>query len=715
MKSRLFSMPATLLAALFALMLCLLSGAALAQEARDITNDCTFTSPGRKTTNVHDGLYTSYWNSSESVRPYLEITTPDGEPAEYLYICFGDMPSVWAIEEEVAGEWQTLVEGTKDYYHVVVELGGKTHVRLIDTSGKRTQFKINEVFVFAEGTLPDWVQRWEPAPEKADMLLLVAHPDDELIFFGGTIPTYAAERGLDMVVAYMSFSNTTRRSELLNGLWSLGLRSYPVIGTFYDTYTSKLDDAYSRWRKNNVRTYVMELVRKYKPEVMLTHDVNGEYGHGAHKLCADVAQYCVENADKASVLSDSAAEYGTWQVKKLYLHLYEENAITMNWRVPLESFGGKTGLALAQEAYLFHVTQQSTSFEVTDTGETSNARFGLAFTTVGPDVVGGDFMENIPPKGPSPEPTPEPTPKPTTAPGEKVRADVQWPQGADVELDEAGYPRSGEYVYESDEEGLWFYASPSLVVRIDRFEQEKPKLAWYEAHIYCDTNEERVGSILYNDDNPTKEHVQAELIAKTRQVVFGMNTDYYTYRIGRNATVGMIIRNRRVLYDKVPAANRSQFPNLDTLAMYEDGSWGVYLSDEYTAEEYLSMGAVDVYSFGPYLIRDGELNPFVYKMSSGRTEQPRCAIGIIEPGHYYAMLAEGRMRISVGVTIPYMAEHMQEKGCVQAFNLDGGMTAVFTFMGKQISRIGEYQGSTKPRATTELIGIGRSDLIDPEN
>ena len=694
------------------LALCAAFGSALAEEALDITQLCAFASPGVKTERVYDGLYSTAWVSSTQRRPRLEITTPQGVSAGYLYICFANMPGAWGVEAEVDGQWELIATGSTDYYHALIELDGRSHFRLIDTTGISSRLKINEVFVLTEGELPGWVQRWEPTPEKADMLVLATHPDDELIFFGGTIPTYAAERGLNVVVAYMCFSNTTRRSELLNGLWALGLRNYPVIGTFYDTYTSKLDDAYSRWRKNDVRAFVMELVRKYKPEVMVSHDVNGEYGHGAHKLCADVAKYCVENSDKLSVLSDSAAQYGAWQVKKLYLHLYPENGIFMNWRVPLEAFGGKTGLELAQEAYLLHVTQQSTDFVVTDTGETSNAMFGLVCSEVGPDVVGGDFMENIPLGDSEPEPTPEPTPK---TPGEKVRADVQWPHGANVALDEAGYPTEGEYVYQSEEDGLWFYASPTLVVRVDRFEQESPKLVWYEAHIFCDTDEERVGSVLYNETNPSGEHVQADLIARTRQVVFGMNTDYYTYRIGRNATVGMIIRNRRVLFDKAPEANRSKFPNLDTLAMFEDGSWGVYVSDEFTAEQYLSMGAVDVYSFGPYLVRDGQLNTFVYQMSSGQTEQPRCAIGIIEPGHYYAMLAEGRMRTSVGVTIPYMAEHMLKKGCLHAFNLDGGMTAVFTFMGEQISRVGEYQGSTKPRATTELIGVGRSDLIRPAN
>ncbi len=707
--------------ALLALALCACALSASAQEARDITNECVFTSPGRKTASVHDGAYTSYWNSDTRSRPYLEITTPEGVQAQYLYICFANMPEKWTVEQEVDGEWQPLYTGTTDYYHALVELGGKTHFRLRDDCGYRTTLKINEVYVFTEGDLPDWVQRWEPTCEKADLLLLVAHPDDELIWFGGTIATYAAERGLNVVVAYMTDSNTTRRSELLNGLWHMGLRNYPVIGPFYDGYSFKLADAYEKWPKTRARTFVMELLRKYKPEVVLTHDVGGEYGHGAHKLCADVMQYCVENASDASVLPDSAKEYGTWDVKKFYVHLGEESTTEMNWRVPLASMGGKTGLQLAQEAYTFHVTQQNTEYVVTDEGEYSNARFTLMRSLVGEDVRGGDFMENLPGLDPNivltptPVPTPTPTPAPTRAPGEIVRADVEWPETPPMPLDAHGYPTEGEYVFADEEAGLWFYASPSLVVRVDRIFDEDAVLTWYEAHIFCDTDRERFGIVLYNEEEPRKKHVQAELIAKEKQVVFGMNTDYYSYRVGRKTITGMVIRGGEVFFDRVPEANRHQFPNLDTLALYGDGTWGVYHSDERTAEEYLADGAIDVLSFGPYLVRDGEANEFVDQMTNGKTEQPRCAVGMIEQGHYFALLAEGRIRnISVGVSVPWLQQKMLEAGCQQALNLDGGQTAVMTFMGKQITRIGKYNGGkTSPRTTTEILGIGRSDQINP--
>lgn len=718
---------------LLAAALALLAGTAAAEQARDITDDCTLSVlSGYKTGSLHDGKYTTFWQGKEAKNSYIQFKTPEGESAAYLYVCFGEIPESWAIEEKVGDEWKTLIEGTQDFAHVLLELGGKTEFRLIETSGKVRKFKINELYVFTEGELPDWVQRWEPTCKKADLLLLSAHPDDELIFFGGTIPTYAAEKGMNVVVAYMTSSNTTRKSELLNGLWLCGVRNYPVIGTFYDSYSSKLEDAYARWKKKDVQAFLTELLRRYRPEVVLTHDVNGEYGNGAHKLCADAMQLCVERAAQESFLPELAERYGVWQVKKLYLHLYRENPIVMDWNVPLASFGGKTGLELAREAYELHVTQQNTRFVVTDEGDTSCAEFGLVFSAVGPDVIGGDFMENIPAEAitgvqsdgmprrtpiPTPEPTATPVPTPTPVPQKKSAAGLRWPeQIVQPALDDKGYPLEGEYVWDDDENGIWFYASPTLLVRVDRIFDAEKVLTWYEAEIFCDTNRERLGAILYNPEKPQAKHVQAEVIARENQVVFGMNTDYYTYRLGRKTITGMVIRGGNVFFERVPEANRRQFPNLDTLAMFEDGSWGVFHSDELTSEEYLARGAVDVFSFGPYLVRGGEINPFIAQMTNGKTEQPRCAIGMIEPGHYFAILAEGRIRnVSVGVNIDFLAEHMLAAGCTEALNLDGGQTAVMTFMGRQITRIGKYNGGkTSARATTEIIGIGRSDLIDPE-
>ena len=380
---------------LLALLLLLLPVCAAAQEAKEITADCVITSGKVRTTSVHDNDYTTAWRSERVRRPYLEFQLPEGETAGWLYVCFAEMPQSWAVEEKIDGKWQVIADGSTDYIHALVKLNGQNHFRIVENSGITTRLKISEVFVLGAGDLPDWVQRWEPTVEKADLLVLATHPDDELIFFGGAIPTYAVEQKKNVVVAYMSYANAARRSELLNGLWHMGVRNYPVIGTFGDSYSTNMAEMYDRWGKEKVRKYVMGLIRRYKPEVMVTHDKGGEYGHGAHKVTSDASVYCVENAANASVLPALAKEYGTWTVKKLYLHMGEENAIHMDWNVPLTSMGGKTGEQLAQEAFLLHVTQQKTSYVVTDEGQTGNAKFSLVYTNVGPDTVGGDFFENV--------------------------------------------------------------------------------------------------------------------------------------------------------------------------------------------------------------------------------------------------------------------------------------------------------------------------------
>ena len=47
-----------------------------------------------------------------------------------------------------------------------------------------------------------------------------------------------------MAVALLSYANTTRRSEFLNGLWSMGYRQYPVIGEFKTAKAKSMKAAY---------------------------------------------------------------------------------------------------------------------------------------------------------------------------------------------------------------------------------------------------------------------------------------------------------------------------------------------------------------------------------------------------------------------------------------------------------------------------------------
>ena len=689
---------------------------AFAAEANDITEDCKFKvcSSGRKYTLMTDKKYTSYWESNKIKTPWIAITAPEGKPIAGLYVCFGNMPESWEIQTSDDGkDWFTAVPGDTRFLHAYVALPQPAqHVRLAVTSEKKTALRINDLFVLSEGDLPDWVQVWQPTEEKADILFLSTHPDDELIFFGGAIPTYAVEQQRKVVVAYFTRSNTTRSSELLNGLWHMGVRTYPVIGNFKDSYAKNLKAAYkSAGGKGKVNEWIVGLYRQYKPEVVVTQDTNGEYGHKQHMMIADAAQNCIALAANEDEFTASTIAYGTWQVKKLYLHLYPENQITFDWTVPLKSMNGATGIELAEEAYTLHKTQASSGMSVTETGtKYDNRVFGLAFTTVGEDVCKDDFLENIydaPGSYDAAANNVEATPAPTEVPAYMAHMPA---------LNAKGFLDEGEYLYSSEDEGLWIYVSQTSKVIIQRKYDATQPLTWFEADLYGDLDAGEMLRTVQNDpEKMGKVRVDATETAKKHNVVFAMNTDYYTYRVAvnNNRHTGVVIRDGRILYDDPyteKQVTNSMFPNLDMLAFMPDGSLKVYHSWEKTAQEFIDEGVQTVYSFGPYLLLDGKVSERAY--ANNENKNPRCAIGMVEPGHYVAIMCEGRLKRSAGVTISYLAKMMRAKGCQVAFNMDGGQTAVMVFMGKQLNQIGAYDGGkTNSRPTSEVLGFGTSEQV----
>ena len=689
---------------------------AFAAEANDITEDCKFKvcSSGRKYTLMTDKKYTSYWESNKIKTPWIAITAPEGKPIAGLYVCFGNMPESWEIQTSDDGkDWFTAVPGDTRFLHAYVALPQPAqHVRLAVTSEKKTALRINDLFVLSEGDLPDWVQVWQPTEEKADILFLSTHPDDELIFFGGAIPTYAVEQQRKVVVAYFTRSNTTRSSELLNGLWHMGVRTYPVIGNFKDSYAKNLKAAYkSAGGKGKVNEWIVGLYRQYKPEVVVTQDTNGEYGHKQHMMIADAAQNCIALAANEDEFTASTIAYGTWQVKKLYLHLYPENQITFDWTVPLKSMNGATGIELAEEAYTLHKTQASSGMSVTETGtKYDNRVFGLAFTTVGEDVRKDDFLENIydaPGSYDAAANNVEATPAPTEVPAYMAHMPA---------LNAKGFLDEGEYIYSSEDEGLWIYVSQTSKVIIQRKYDATQPLTWFEADLYGDLDAGEMLRTVQNDpEKMGKVRVDATETAKKHNVVFAMNTDYYTYRVAvnNNRHTGIVIRDGRILYDDPyteKQVTNSMFPNLDMLAVMPDGSLKVYHSWEKTAQEFIDEGVQTVYSFGPYLLLDGKVSERAY--ANNENKNPRCAIGMVEPGHYVAIMCEGRLKRSAGVTISYLAKMMRAKGCQVAFNMDGGQTAVMVFMGKQLNQIGAYDGGkTNSRPTSEVLGFGTSEQV----
>ena len=370
---------------------------AWAETAREITQDCRITgTPLKGIERAFDGKYNSKWSAASGRA--VNVSAPQGEAIGGVYLQFYNTACAFEVQvRDEAGAWASVAACETDYLTGYAALPqGAQEIRVIP-SARNARLMIAEMHVFSEGETPDWVQRWQAPCEDADLLVISAHPDDELLFMGGTIPYYAGQRQKAVQVAYLVPSTPYRKLELLDGLWLCGVRHYPDLGTFPDLYCLSVREMYKQkgWKEDRVLRYMTGLFRRYRPEVVVTHDVKGEYGHGAHKVAADAAQRCIALAADAAWQDKRLAEREPWQVKKLYLHLYEDGQLRMDWRVPLEAFGGKTAFDMAEAAFACHISQQKTDYRVEDSGPYDNAVFGLAYSAVGADEAKDDFFEHI--------------------------------------------------------------------------------------------------------------------------------------------------------------------------------------------------------------------------------------------------------------------------------------------------------------------------------
>ena len=276
------------------------------------------------------------------------------------------------------------------------------------------------------------------------------------------------------------------------------------------------------------------------------------------------------------------------------------------------------------------------------------------------------------------------------------------------ERDDGGFLAEGEFIHEDDEAGLWIYLSPTLQVEIRRQQDDRIPLIWFETEIRT-RGEERFRTVMTDPEHPGKKNRYPFDIARDEGFVLGFSDDFYAERMNKKETVGIIIREGQIINSKTKKKRDSHLPNLDMMIQYPDGRLEVCDCTEFTAEELLEKGAVNVFSFGPILIRDGEIDEKMYG-SYYRSIEPRHALGMIEPGHYLLISVQGRRTDSKGTMLQRVAEMMKERGVIQALNLDGGNTMALMFRGRMLNKEAVYQNRKFVRSVTSLIGIGKTEI-----
>lgn len=179
-------------------------------------------------------------------------------------------------------------------------------------------------------------------------------------------------------------------------------------------------------------------------------------------------------------------------------------------------------------------------------------------------------------------------------------------------------------------------------------------------------------------------------MAADHDAVCAINGDFYGID-----TNGVVIRNGILYGDEADEDD-------DICVLYYDGVMKTFAVDEFDEQVEMANGAYQAWCFGPALLdQNGDA---IVNFTTGYSVSglnPRAAIGYYEPGHYCFVAVDGRKEgYSIGMTLPELSAMFKELGCVAAYNMDGGGTAMMMF-GDQIANQ-PYQGGRK---TSDIIYI----------
>ena len=159
-------------------------------------------------------------------------------------------------------------------------------------------------------------------------------------------------------------------------------------------------------------------------------------------------------------------------------------------------------------------------------------------------------------------------------------------------------------------------------------------------------------------------------LAEANNAVVAISGDYYSAR-----QEGVVVRNgylyRETRYE-------------DVCILLRDGRMLTITDSQLDLDELKEASPWQVWSFGPRLLENGKaLTKF---NSTVERNNPRSAIGYVEPGHYYFVQVDGRgANGSRGMTLEQLAQLFESLGCETAYNLDGGQTAGIVWDGELVS------------------------------
>ena len=690
-------------------------------------------------------------------------------------------------------------------------------------------FSISEINVLSK----DDVNAYIPLtiPEKADVLAILAHTGDETVYLPGLIPYSSGLNCRTSLLVFASAKNRQQIKETLDSIRITGESSQPVFLSYryfflepkFERFKAKI------WDKKSLQKDIVENIRKYKPEIIITNSSEGEDEDMMRSFLSDMVQDSFDKVSKKNQYSDSYELFGIWEPKKLYEHAIESDNESTCIDVNIEeaALNNCSCISLSKQSLHNYRTLAVFHYSIDNTA----LSLKLVKSSIGPDTLKNDLFENVDPnllsikegnkflsnfehaekdeqdqsssqdfeshadpvqenetnhteeiqtvhfenesddkqlnstyitvaaiflatvggllllfaiikkKWPLfiialiplicltaiclytekrevssqtsinvsdsvevPKPSSSPVPQPS-ANEDELHIDNE--SNDDIQKQQVSYfaaEGDGESVISNEQKGYWEYKSESLSVIISRNSMEDSSgnpVVYYVADIRMNgDNEYRSGFGYFNEAGSAKSRPYE--IARKYKAVLAITGDNLVNAEEKNK--GVLIRNG-ILYSE----GRKK---VETMAINEDLTITLYPSDT-EAKTIIEDGVQASYGFGPVLVSDGVCDSTLVKHRLNRVN-PRCGIGMVEPGHFVAIVVDGRQpKYSVGISLVQFAELFKSNGCSVAYNMDGGVSAGMVFMGEHINR---HRSSGAGRVSSQrpwpdALMFGYSDLV----
>ena len=201
------------------------------------------------------------------------------------------------------------------------------------------------------------------------VLYIAAHPDDE----NTSVLSYMS-KGKLFQTAYLSLTRGdggqnllgNEKGDLLGVIRTQELLSARNIDGAHQFFSRAIDFGYSKtpdetlnnWDRDKILEDIVYVIRKFKPDVILTRFSNIQGGHGHHLSSAILAEEAFYAAADPKRFQGQIKKLGTWQTKRIYWNTWQTNPPLISIDVgEFNPILGKSYQEISASARSMHKTQ----------------------------------------------------------------------------------------------------------------------------------------------------------------------------------------------------------------------------------------------------------------------------------------------------------------------------------------------------------------------